>query len=97
MIAAIALIAATSCVNSHSYSHTHTALGSQTWTWTTEHKCGHDYQKWTHRSFQSYTGSVSDEHTYRDEMRYPHYTQRSVLESISAKGTVTWKVTNTSG
>lgn len=88
---------ATACVTTHSYAHTVTSRGSQSWTWVTKRACGRDYQKWEHRVSRSYTRAHSDEQLYRNEYAYPHYRQHEVLNSWTAKGTHTIKITNTAG
>lgn len=88
---------AATCTTSHSYSHSVTARGTQTQTWIVKHTCGRDYTETEHHVTHSRTGATTDMHFVKDMYRYPHWWKHETTRSVSAKGTVTYRVTNTSG
>jgi hypothetical protein len=94
MIAAILL--ATACTTTNSYSHTAGATGAYSQTWIHKVKCGRNYTETEHRVGRTARGTVSDERASKVE-KYPHWQRHEWLQTITARGTVTVKVTNTSG
>jgi hypothetical protein len=85
------------CGTTHSYRYSVSATGTITRTWTTRAACGRAYQKWEHIAERSRTGSHYTEDLYRDERGYPHYWQKAVKDSWSARGTHKHTVTITAG
>jgi hypothetical protein len=88
--------ATVACKTTHTYTHTTSATGAHSQTWTTKDACGKNYRKWEHRISVTAKGASSDEELYKIET-YPHFWQREVLNSVSAKGAVSYKVTVTTG
>jgi hypothetical protein len=93
--------AASGCTSSTTHSHTVSARGTVSDRTTLRQACaGHGYQAWAHGWTRSYTGASSTWHSYKDGRDCnPHgrWDSVKVTHSVSARGSVTNRVTSTAG
>lgn len=96
--ASAASAATAACTSRTTHSHTVSSRGTVSDRTELRVACGKAYQVWEHGWSRSYTGASSTFHLYKDGRRCPgHWTETEVRRSVSKTGSVTNRVTDSSG